>query len=307
MRFIFRIKDHYYRHYVAINKKFKFENRKKDYEKLCIVIAGYKPFLYDIVFKRINTFLPKDIEVCIVSSGKYDEKLSNIAKDNGYSYISTNRNSVALAQNIVINAFPKAKYIYKLDEDIFITKGYFETLMKTYRDCETKGEYNVGIVAPLIPINGYGHMKILKRFNLLGYYEKHFEKPIYAAGRDRMIESNPDVAKFFWGNENIVPSLDKMNEGLSHDEFSYEACPIRFSIGAILFERQFWKEMGMFKVDSGNGMGMDEEQVCAQCINCSKAIIVSNNVVVGHLSFGVQNEPMKEYFLENQEKFDIKE
>jgi len=40
--------------------KYKFENRKKDYAKLCIIIAGYKPFLYNTIFGRIKKFIPKD-------------------------------------------------------------------------------------------------------------------------------------------------------------------------------------------------------------------------------------------------------
>lgn len=285
--------------------KYKFENRKKDYAKLCVIIAGYKPFLYEAIFGRIIKFIPKDIDVCIVSSGKYDEKLSVIAKENEWSYLSTKRNCVSLAQNIVINLFEKAEYIYKLDEDIFVTEGYFENLLNTYNDCEENGEYQVGIVAPTIPINGYGNIKILKRFNMLETYTEKFEKPLYAAGRKRKIESEPAAAKFMWGENGFLPSLDDMNNLVRKDAFSYDACPIRFSIGAILFKRSLWKDMGYFIVKRGSCMGLDEEQVCAFCMNSSRAIIVSNNSVVGHLSFGTQNEEMKQYFIDNTEKFKV--
>ena len=272
---------------------------------MLVIIAGYKPFLYDIVFKRITKFIPKDIDVCIVSSGKYDEKLSEIAKDNDWSYISTKRNCVSLVQNIAINIFNKANLIYKLDEDIFVTENYFDTLLATYNDCEKNGEYNVGFVAPTIPINGYGNMVVLKRFGKIEYYSKQFEKPKYAAGRERLIESDPRVAKFMWGENNIIPKLDEMNKMMKEDEFSYSACPIRFSIGAILFSRKLWEDMKMFKVKKGSCLGLDEQQICEYCISNSKAIIVSNNSVVGHLSFGSQNAEMKEYFLQNKEKFDV--
>ena len=89
--------------------KYIFEDRKKDYKKMCIVLAGYKQFSYDIVFKRIKKFIPKEIEVCIVSSGKYDEKLSEIAENNDWSYLSIKRNCVTLAQNIAITLFNKAE------------------------------------------------------------------------------------------------------------------------------------------------------------------------------------------------------
>lgn len=291
---------------VKLNGRHIFECRKKDYSKLCVVIAGYKPFLYEAVFERIIKFIPRDIDVCIVSSGKYDEKLSKIAEKNDWSYLSTKRNCVTLAQNIAINKFPKAEFIYKLDEDIFITENYFDTLLKTYKDCEINGEYNVGFVAPTIPINGYGNMKILKRFDMLEYYTKRFEKPLYAAGGERKIESNPEAAKFMWGEGECLPSIDEMNRSMQNDNFSYNACPIRFSIGAILFSRALWNNMKYFKVKMGSCMGLDEEQICCFCISNSKAMIVSNNSVVGHLSFGTQNETMKEYFLNNKEKFMVK-
>ena len=285
--------------------KYKFENRKKDFSKLCIIIAGYKPFLYSTIFKRIEKFIPKDIEVCIVSSGKYEKELSKIAEDNEWSYLSTKRNCVSLAQNIAIKLFDKAEYIYKLDEDIFVTKGYFETLYKTYKDCENNGDYQVGIVAPTIPINGYGNLNILKRFNIEKLYTEKFERPKYAAGRNRKIESDPNVAKFMWGENEYLPTIDEMNYQMSNDKFSYNACPIRFSIGAILFKRKFWEDMQYFKVKRGNCLGIDEEQICSFCIISSRVILVSNNTVVGHLSFGTQNEEMKKYFITNITKFEI--
>lgn len=282
-----------------------FEDRKKDESQLCMIIAGYKPFLYNTIFQRIAKFMPKNVDVCIVSSGKYDVDLSKIAKEHNWSYLSTKRNCVSLAQNIAIKLFDKAEYIYKLDEDIFVTEGYFETLFKTYQHCEKEGDYQVGFVAPIIPINGYGNMKILKRFNLIKTYTEKFEKPLYAAGKNRKIESDPEVAKFMWGKDNYLPNLDEMNQQVKNDEFSYNACPIRFSIGAILFKRTLWEEMQFFKVKRGNCLGLDEEQICAFCMTSSRAIIVSNNTIVGHLSFGKQNGEMKKYFMENKEKFEI--
>ena len=35
-------------------------------------------------------------------------------------------------------------------------------------------------------------------------------------------------------------------------------------------------------------------------------MIISENVVVGHLSFGTQNKPMEEYFKKNKEIFKLK-
>ena len=148
-------------------------------------------------------------------------------------------------------------------------------------------------------------MNILKRFDKVKDYTKKFERPIYAAGGDRKIENNAEAAKFMWGEGDYLPQIDEMNRIMQNDEFSYNACPIRFSIGAILFSRKLWEEMNYFKVKPGSCMGLDEEQLCAYCVCTSKAMIVSNNSVVGHLSFGNQNNIMKEYFLKNKSKFYI--
>lgn len=300
------------KHYMDISKNiklssiYKFENRIKNYKKVCFVLVGYKNFLHNIVFKRIKEFIPSDVEVCLLSSGKYSDTLSNTAKENAWSYLSTAKNNVSLIQNIAIQLYENAEYIYKLDEDIFVTKGFFDTLFNTMQKCENSGEYKVGFVAPTIPVNGFGHKIILNRFNLEKVYEEKFEKPLYATGRDRMIENNPEVAKFMWGiGHNYLPNIDSINNTLQKDKFSYVACPIRFSIGAILFKKELLKQMGMLKITSGSNMGIDESQMCCYCISNSKAIIVSKNTAVGHLSFEVQNKAMEECYKKYNHMFEI--
>lgn len=104
--------------------------RGKDLEKLCIVLAGYKEFLYDSVFQRIECFATEDIDVCVISSGLFSDALDKLCERNNWTYISTKENNVCLVQNIAVKEHPMAKYIFKLDEDIFITKGYFEKMFQ---------------------------------------------------------------------------------------------------------------------------------------------------------------------------------
>ncbi len=290
----------------AFTKKYTFENRSESNENLCIILAGYKEFTWEIIFERINKYSDKNIDICIVSSGLYSEKLSNIAKKYGWSYLSTKKNNVCLAQNVAINLFKKAKHIFKLDEDIFVTKDFFKTLKNTYETVQEKGKYNVGFVAPLIPINGYSHVILLKKLELISYYEKTFEQVKYSADNDRMIVNNTDVAKLMWGENNKIPHIDELNKKLLESEFSYSAAPIKFSIGAIYFKREFWKDMNYFRVIPGSGMGIDENQICTYCMKHSKAIIISENTCVGHLSFGPQNKEMEQYFKDHLNKFEIK-
>ena len=111
-----------------VKGKYTFIDRKKDSDRLCIILAGYKQFLWEDVFGRLAKYAPKDIDICIVSSGIYSEELAKIAEKNKWSYLSVKQNKVSLVQNIAINLFNKANYIYKIDEDIFVTKNFFAVM-----------------------------------------------------------------------------------------------------------------------------------------------------------------------------------
>ena len=280
-------------------------DRSKGSDKLCIVLAGYKGYLSENVFGRIKAYIPSDIDVCVITSGLFSDDISKMCEQNGWSYLSTKENNVCLVQNIAIKSHPAAKYIYKLDEDIFVTKGFFEKMMEAFLR-EQKGEYRVGVIAPLLPVNGYGHLKILKELDLVAKYTEMFEKPVYAAGADRKIENDPETAKFFWGKGGFVPSIDKLNEIFSSKEYACSACAIRFSIGAILFAKETVEQMGYFTVERDiSGMGDDEVELCTYCMLQSRPIMVCENTVVGHFSFGPQTAGMKEYYQQNKELFGI--
>jgi hypothetical protein len=224
--------------------------------------------------------------------------------------MSIKRNCVTLALNSAIEVFPKAEYIYKIDEDIFLTKHFFPKLRECYDKVENDSEYIPAFVAPLIPINAYGYLRLLRKFFLEQEYMKLFEKPKYAG--EGMIAHNPNVATYFWGGEGI-PHIDILDTLLSGESFNYSVCPVRFSIGAILLKRKTWEDMGAFKVNKGNDMGSDEIQLCSLAMTISRAIIVSENTCVGHFSFnkpfGETNtvDVMKQFFYSHQERFQIQD
>lgn len=272
-----------------------FKNRSKGLEKMVMMLSGYKDYLYDPVFKRFKAYLPNDIDVCIITSGKYVEEIDKLCEKEGWSYLSTKENHVSLVQNVAISLHPNARFIYKLDEDIFICEGFFERMMKAYEHAQ-EGQYEPGVMAPLIPVNGYGHVRVLEKLNLTDKYTELFEKPVCAAGPEHIIENSADVAKFFWGEGGYVPSIDEINRRFGEDPLEERACPIRFSIGAILFERSLWEDMHYFSVNMRYPIGTDEEDICAWCVNSSHPMMVSENLIVGHFSFGPQNAAMREYF-----------
>lgn len=296
-----------------------FLDNSSNKETMCFILAGYKQFTWDIIFKRIKKFCSNDIDICIVSSGLYSNELKNIATKNRWSYISMEKNCVTLALNSAIQSFPNVKKIFKIDEDIFITDGFFENLPKIYE--YAKKDYFPCFSAPLIPINGYGYRRILEKLNLVKKYTDLFEYPKVSAGNHMQIESNPDVAKFFWCKNNFIPQIDMLNKimkedfiqtlnikaGSKYNGGGYTICPIRFSIGAIYFEKEILENASYFPVKKGSCMGLDEEFLCNLATTKSKTMIISESQVVGHLSFGKQNDTMKEYFLNNKNIFEIKE
>ena len=102
-----------------------------------------------------------------------------------------------------------------------------------------------------------------------------------------------------------MPSIDEMNMRFAADPIEERGTPIRFSIGAILFDRSIWEDMGYFSVDRTSvSLGSDEAELCSYCCLKSRPIVVSENVLVGHFSFGPQNDVMKEYFMQNKEMFE---
>lgn len=274
----------------------KITDRSKGKEKLCIILAGYKKDLWSEVFGRIKRFSDDDIDYCILSSGIYVKELEDIAEENGWSYISTKRNNVALIQNIAINHFSNAKYIYKLDEDIFLCQGYFSDLYNAYIEGEMSSHYHVGIVAPLLPLNGFCYIHFLKKVGKLEEFEKKFGLAKHGSNVDDKVMVSPEIAKYLW---NLSYEIDNLADRFSSNGLELIPCHCRFSIGAILFKREFWQGMGRFKVGTGNALGDDEVQMCSYAMTNSKSLIVSGNTLAGHYSFGPQNKVMNKAYQEN--------
>ena len=100
--------------------------------------------------------MPSDVDVCVMTSGLVNEELKQIAADHDWSYLSTSVNHLSVVQNIAIECHPKAKWIYKLDEDMFLTKGFFEAMLDTYKELESNTLYKPAFVSPLINVSAMG-------------------------------------------------------------------------------------------------------------------------------------------------------
>ena len=79
-----------------------FVDRSKGSDKLCIVLAGYKPTLWEDVFDRIAAYLPADVDMCIMTSGLVNDELKALAAKYDWSYLSTSVNHLSVVHNIAI-------------------------------------------------------------------------------------------------------------------------------------------------------------------------------------------------------------
>lgn len=307
------IKMHGFKHYIIWDAKclcrlwklaeYDFTDRRTHTDKCCFILAGYKEFLWENVFGRFARFMPDGIDVCIISSGLHSEKLEKLAAKNRWSYLATRINSVTLAQNIAFSIFNNYEWVYKADEDIFVTKGVFEALHEAYQKGEKELPFLPGITAPLIPVNGYGYGRILDRLGMQPDYESRFGKITIGGNPDSEIEKNPEAAVFMWTK---CPQIDELNSMAAGYE-GIDLCGVRFSIGFILLKHSLWEDMQGFHVSGNADMGTDEEDLCSYCINKSRVIMVSTNKVVGHFAFGRQTGRMKEVYAENPGLFKIRE
>jgi hypothetical protein len=210
--------------------------------------------------------------------------------------------------------YPQAKYIYKMDEDIFLTEGCFERIMDAFLQASLVEPLKIGVAAPLINVNGYGYLRILQKLGLVDDYEERFERPLLGGDPEKQIESNTATAAYMWGITGQLPPLDQLNKIFYSSQTSvpqtaqkpdYRLCNVRFSIGFILFSREFWDAMGGFEVSEHADMGADEEKICASCMIKNFGLAVAENCVVGHFSFGKQTDGMKEYYRSNPSYFKV--
>lgn len=292
-----------------------FIDRSRGSDKLCIILAGYKEPLWDIVFGRLKAFVPDDVDVCIMTSGLENDRLKNIAEQNRWSYLSTTVNHLSLVQNIAIDLHPKARWIYKLDEDMFLTKCFFEKMLETYETLESDSLYRPAFVSPLINVSCYGHLRLLGKLGLLDDFRAaDLSDMKYSDGlhHNRRVIENPLVAEYMWGGtQEILRDIDALTERFSQSaDLDYSICPVRYSIGAILFTRDAWNEFGRFPitfVGGEYGLGDDEEHICHYACFTGRVMVVNENIVVGHLGYGgAQTKHMIEYFKAHREQFELK-
>jgi hypothetical protein len=266
-----------------------FTDRRRGAETMIVVLAGYKPHLWPYTLSRMEHLAPEDADVCLVSSGLSSPELDAVAARNGWSRLVTRRNAVALAQNLAILHHPAARFVHKLDEDILLADGYFTAMAEGYERVLEDGRYTPGFCAPVLNVNGFSYRLFLETLDLADDYAARFGE-LRQAGEGNLAHTDGEAALWLW--RRTVP-FDETARRFSELPFGYSAVPHRFSIGAILFERALWEEIGGLVVMPWGGLGHDEKFLCKECTDRSRVGIVLHHVLAGHFSFGPQDPVMR--------------
>ena len=281
-RFV-RLRDHRSGHH--------FVDRSQGKSDLVVVLAGYKPYLWPATLARLEKYAPSDADVCVTSAGMFSIELANMCARNGWSYLSVKRNSPGIALNKAIALHPKTDYIYKLDEDIVISPNFFSLLRAGYDHAWQDSLLEPGFCAPVLNVNGISYRTFLRELGLEAAYKAEFGQLFQRCG-DLPVHNNPDACWWLW--KNTLPFEDKAAL-FAQATNRYAVCSTRFSIGAILFRREFIGKVGGFKSAWHSGvLGIDEDMLCRDCVSQSRPMYIIESVLAGHFSFYPQEALMKQ-------------
>lgn len=289
---VIRLEQAYLRGQRQINfgGRHRFVDRSGGRSTLVLVLCGHKPHLWDLTLPRLERFLPADADVCLVCPGTEVPEIEQRAVRNGWSYLSTSGNYPSLAQNLAIRHHPAAQSLLKIDEDIFIGDGFVARMLDAYARLEAEGSYWPGFVAPTLNVNGFSYVRFLEVLGIAGAYRERFGQTTHAAGPLPVTEDG-DVAHWIW--ERSIP-FDEVSARIAAEPPGYSTVPHKFSIGAILFRREFWELFGGFKVRPFvGGIGVDEAHICASCTTFSRVMAVAHDVFAGHFSYAPQDRVMR--------------
>jgi len=273
------------------------ELRAQGFPRLLIVVAGYKPSLWPITLQRLKTHVPPQTDICVVAPGKHVPELAAFCTAAGWSHLATRENRLSLAQNIAIEAHPTAKLIHKVDEDIVVSEGYCETLEAVLIHADRLGECDIGFVAPTLNVNGFSYRTFLKFIapEMLDEFKRQFGDARTSCVRTAAW-ANPLAAQFLW--EQILP-FDNTAARFRARPVGYDVCPHRFSIGAMLFRRRIWDEIGGFSIASERELGIEEADLCAFCCDQARLMLVSHQTLAGHVGFFPQTAHMLRWIAEH--------
>lgn len=258
-----------------------------------VILAGYKPSLWPLTLARIRKYAPPYAEVCVTTAGKHMPKLAELCKAYGWTYLTTSANKTGLALNKVIDAHPAATRWFKLDEDVFVARGFFDDLIKGYDALADQGLHRPGFCAPMLNVNGVSYAGFLEKIEATHAYRDTFGE-IRQASDGVHAHYDPKAAEWLWRRSLPFDDVAARVSGSGTTPLEHaRMIGTRFSIGAIYFERDFWQAFGGFTSAWRQGvLGVDETGICAACMLASRPMFYLTNVFAGHFSFYPQERAM---------------
>lgn len=285
-----------------------YTNRSRNSKSLVMIIAGYQEYLWDKVFTRIHDFCPDNFDVCICVPGQWGKsnisKLESIAEEYNWSFLHLVEDRLAVAQNICISLHSDADWIYKFDEDMFVTKGYFEKMKSTYEQIEKESSFIPGVLYPVINVNGATSEYLINKLDirtvrkeLMCLQDNLPLKREYLG----LFSKHPEAAGLIWTG---LPHIDVIAENLAENEEAYWVLPIGFSIGAFLMSKKRYEEFGGFYEAPIGALGEEEIDLIRKCALMSRPGFVASRCFVGHFGFYTQKENLRAILTENPRCFD---
>lgn len=188
------------------------------------------------------------------------------------------------AQNECVRRYPDSVYV-KVDEDIFVPRGWAERMLETYEHFSARGD--LALITPLIPNNAYGLHRLMNTFypEKLDEFARRFGAPPSDAAKGPTWQS-PYIAE--WATRQFL-DIDAANEEQrrrlkdSGQARWHEFCQY-FSIGCICYDDAHVQRMG------GSLPPRDEPDWCAWFEANRQMCVVDQSLLVLHYSFFVQQE-----------------
>jgi hypothetical protein len=300
-------------------KKYKFlDQRKHSRDVTVVLLAGAHDYAWRVVFRRLYEY-SGDVDVIVINPGGLKGELCmKLSKDYGWSYFESFPNNITAAENFVIKKIVESDKIIKMDDDILVTKNTFKNMLKAYNVLKEEG-IELGFLAPVLNVNNVSYYYFLKTLNLIEEYTKLFEKPlIYKHWSKQRIWYDARAAVWIWERSIPLNTVAEIFEKVNKDE--WVPIPVRFSIGLILFEKDFIMKNTyglvsppprMAFVHLGNGRGYEKASMMPYTDEASfnyysdflkYARILVLDSFAGHLAYGSQKEFVKKWFLANEKR-----
>ena len=306
-------------HYNFYVKKYKFLDQRKGSKNVTVlVLAGANDYAWRVVFRRLYEY-SDNLDVVVVNPGGLNGELCmRFAKDYGWSYFECFPNNITAAENFVLRNVIESDKVIKMDDDILVTKNTFKNLLKVYNAVKEE-EIEIGFLAPVLNVNNVSYYFFLKTLGLVEEYSALFEKPhIFKHWSRQKIWYDADAAIWIWERSVPLNTIAEIFEKINKNK--WVPIPVRFSIGLILFERDFILSNTYGLVTPSPRITVEDsksERIAtkvsmipytdetsfnyyADALKRARILVLDS--FAGHLAYGPQKEAIKKWFLANERR-----